>query len=73
MDIVKAFNHIPRIPIIQASLILGIAPQIVRAWSKSLVSLERRFAIRGSVGEPLKSSTGLAEGCAMKRSRHGSV
>ena len=65
MDIVKAFNHIPRIPIIRASLILGIAPQVVRAWSKALVSLERRFAIRGSVGEPLKSSTGLAEGCAM--------
>ena len=65
MDIVKAFNHLPRVPIIQASLILGIPAPIVRAWSKALVSLERRFAIRGSIGKALRSTTGLAEGCAM--------
>ena len=65
MDIIKAFNHLPRVPILQASLILGIPAPVVRAWGKALTCLERRFAIRGSIGPASKSTTGLAEGCAM--------
>ena len=65
VDIVKAFNHLPRLPIIRASIHLGLPRPVVRAWSNALVKLERRFAIRGSIGPPLRSSTGLAEGCAM--------
>lgn len=65
VDIIKAFNHLPRIPILRAAKHLGLPRPVIRAWSSALMTLERRFAIRGSVGPPLKSSTGLAEGCAM--------
>ena len=65
VDIVKAFNHLPRLPILRAAKHLGLPAPVIRAWASALTTLERRFVIRGSVGPPLKSSTGLAEGCAM--------
>ena len=45
--------------------ILNVAPQILVAWSKALVSLERRFTIHQCVGPPLKSTSGFAEGCSL--------
>ena len=65
VDIVKAFNHLPRLPILRAAKHLGLPKPVILAWTSALTTLERRFSIRGSIGPALRSSTGLAEGCAM--------
>lgn len=65
VDLEKAFNMLPRVPILEFMRILNVAPQILVAWSKALVSLERRFTIHQCVGPPLKSTSGFAEGCSL--------
>ena len=65
LDIVKCFNHLPRIPIFAVMKHLGVAVPILRAWSCALRNMERRFAIRGSVSTPVRSTTGFAEGCSL--------
>eukprot|EP00435_Cladocopium_sp_Y103_P071758 s627_g38.t1 len=62
LDIIKCFNHLPRIPIFGILRHMGAAPPVLHAWHLALTMMERRFAIRGSVGQALKSSTGCAEG-----------
>ena len=64
-DIVKAFNCLPRIPILAAAVQLGVHPSIIRPWTSMLTSLTRHFVIRKSYGPGLKSTTGLAEGCGL--------
>ena len=65
LDVVKCFNHLPRTPLFGVLKHLGAPPQVLRAWSQALALMERRFSIRGSVGDPLRSSTGFAEGCSL--------
>eukprot|EP00435_Cladocopium_sp_Y103_P013223 s3565_g3.t1 len=65
LDIVKCFNHLPRIPILGVLQHMGVCPQVLLAWSKALCQMERRFSIRGSVSPPLRSTTGMAEGCSL--------
>ena len=65
LDIVKAFNHLPRIPIQHALAKLGVHPKILRGWSSALFQIERRFVIRGGVSDPIKSTTGYPEGCPL--------
>ena len=64
-DIVKAFNCLPRIPILAAAVQLGVHQSIIRPWTATLTRLTRHFVIRKSYGPGLKSSTGLAEGCGL--------
>ena len=59
-DLVKAFNHLPRIPVLAA---LGLDEGVLRAWSGALCGLERRFRIRSSSGPALKSSEGCGMSC----------
>ena len=61
-DIQKCFNNLPREPLLQVLLRLGIAPPIIRSWCNALTTISRRFAIRGSIGPSHKSTTGFAEG-----------
>ena len=65
VDLEKAFNMLPRFPVLQFLQRLGVAPPILVAWSQALVHLERRFTIHQCVGPPLKSSSGFAEGCGL--------
>ena len=65
VDIVKCFNTLPRTPLLAICHHLGIPKGLVKAWSKALCQMERRFVIRGATGPPLRSSTGFAEGCGM--------
>eukprot|EP00435_Cladocopium_sp_Y103_P051104 s1149_g15.t1 len=65
LDIVKCFNHLPRLPILGVLQHMGVSPQVLRAWSQALCQMERRFSIRGSVSSPLRSTTGMAEGCSL--------
>eukprot|EP00435_Cladocopium_sp_Y103_P076071 s49_g75.t1 len=65
LDLIKAFNHLPRLPIIKVGIAMGLPTQILKAWSTFLCTMERRFFIRGATGPPLQSCSGLPEGCGM--------
>ena len=65
IDLVKAFNLLPRIPILSVMHHLNVAPQIIRGWSNALCGLRRRFKIRNAIGPALASVTGFAEGDAL--------
>lgn len=65
VDLEKAFNMLPRMPVLEFLRILGVPPPTLLAWSKALVALERRFTIHQCMGPPLKSSSGFAEGCSL--------
>lgn len=63
-DIRKAFNRLPREPLLQmAGLIGGVASQILLPWERTLCNLERHFVIRQAYGPGLTAVTGFAEGC----------
>ena len=65
VDLVKAFNLLPREPLIAACVKLGAPGPVLRAWSSALHQLQRRFIIRGGASPPLRSVTGFPEGCGM--------
>ena len=65
IDIEKCFNHLPRLPLLSVCCRLGLPSGTIRAWTRALTQMKRRFAIRGSVSPPHRSSTGCAEGCAL--------
>ena len=65
VDIIKCFNHLPRLPIIEVCCHLGIPTGTLRAWGMALCQMQRRFVIRGSAGPALTSTTGCAEGCGL--------
>ena len=64
-DVVKAFNCLPRWPVIQIALHIGLPASLVQPWTSFLDGLERRFLIRNAVGQPLRSTCGFPEGCAL--------
>ena len=64
-DLIKAFNTLPRIPVIAFARVCGLPTQLLRPWMAALTGLRRRFRVRGSVGPAILSSTGFAEGDAL--------
>ena len=64
-DLVKAFNYLPRLPVLAFAVHVGIPVQIVRAWTSALCLLQRRFKVRNCVGPPIGSTTGFPEGDPM--------
>ena len=64
-DLVKCFNTLPRVPLLQLAAHLGIPTEVLVPWSQSLSQVQRRFQVRGAVGKPLPSTTGFPEGDAM--------
>jgi hypothetical protein len=65
VDLIKAFNMLPRTPILHFMSILNVNPKVMHAWGMALVSMERRFKLHNCVGPSLLSSTGFPEGCAL--------
>ena len=65
VDLIKAFNMLPRTPIMHFMALLNVAPRIMLAWGNALVSMERRFKLHNCVGPSLRSTTGYPEGCAL--------
>ena len=65
LDVVKAFNCLPRMPLLRAAIVLGVHPALIRAWTGMLTQLSRRFIVRHACGPPLVSTTGFAEGCPL--------
>ena len=71
IDLIKAFNTLPRLPIMHVMKRLKIPVQILRAWSSATIHMTRRFKIHNAVGPPERSSTGYAEGCAQFADEQG--
>ena len=65
VDLVKAFNLLPRYPVMAIMEYLKVPHQILHAWNASIHQMHRRFKIRGAVGPPVRSCTGFAEGDAL--------
>ena len=64
-DIEKAFNCLPRYPVLAMALHVGTSMDVMTAWTGALASMVRRFKVRDSFSMGFTTSTGLAEGCAM--------
>eukprot|EP00435_Cladocopium_sp_Y103_P002091 s1587_g1.t1 len=64
-DLIKAFNGLPRYPLFEIAVHIGICPGIVRAWASAVSQVTRQFWVRGQPGPPLRSSTGYPEGCGL--------
>ena len=64
-DIEKAFNCLPRYPVLAMALHVGTPFEVMTAWTGALASMVRRFKVRDSFSKGFTTSTGLAEGCAL--------
>ena len=65
VDIVKAFNEIPRDPVFRAAVFMGIHADIIRPWVAFSYQAKRYFSIRGTLSPGVASCTGFAEGCGL--------
>ena len=64
-DVTKAFNCLPRQPLIRAAIRLGVPACIIKPWVGMLTQLQRHFIVRNAYGPGLTSVTGFAEGCGL--------
>eukprot|EP00438_Fugacium_kawagutii_P026061 Skav206839 [mRNA] locus=scaffold637:186877:191724:- [translate_table: standard] len=65
LDLTKAFNCLPRVPLMGVCAKLGISTPVIRGWTAALSQMQRRFVVRGAVSPPLLSATGYPEGCGL--------
>ena len=65
LDIRRAFNAIPRLPLWHALLQMDFPPDILEAWVQFVSGQQRHFRVRDSVGPNVGSTVGYPEGCAM--------
>ena len=61
-DLTKAFNMVPRVPVIALSRLCGLPENLCRPWLSAITGLRRRFKVRGSVGPAVLSNCGFPEG-----------
>eukprot|EP00435_Cladocopium_sp_Y103_P073392 s153_g43.t1 len=61
-DVKKAFESVPREPMHQVALHLGLPLRVLDPWRRFLASFERRFFLRNQVGASIQSNHGLPEG-----------
>ena len=64
-DIQKAFNHLPRLAVMEICAHIGLPGNLLLGWAGALTTMGRRFQLRDHVTEPLYSNTGFPEGCAL--------
>ena len=62
LDLTKAFNQFPRVPVTMILEHMGVPRQYLAAWTNSLASMEKHFDHRNWISEPLRSTTGVVEG-----------
>ena len=65
MDITKAFDALPRSPILQACRKLGVPLGILRAWSGAMTANRRFFLLNNTFGAPTLTSRGVPQGCGL--------
>ncbi|CAE7940377.1 unnamed protein product, partial [Symbiodinium necroappetens] len=64
-DIVKAFNALPRRPLLAAAATLGFPSHVLGPWAAFLTGVQRRFIVRDCVSQPLLSTSGFCDGCPL--------
>ena len=65
VDITKAFNQLPRPPIVMLLKKLRVPPELVDFWHQFLQASERLPLLAGGLGAPIGSTTGAPEGDPM--------
>ena len=64
-DLVKAYNTLPRYPVLFACKLLGVDQTVLTGWAGALSMIKRHFNVRASFSSGLLSTTGLPEGCGL--------
>ena len=65
LDLQRCFNTVPRPPLEVALLRMGVPKKYVVAWFQMLCHFRRTLCIANQQGQPMKSYTGIPEGCGM--------
>ena len=65
VDLTKAFNNLPRIPLSMLAAKLGLPKEYAFAHNGMLEELVRFVDLGGHIGHDIPSTTGVPEGCAM--------
>ena len=65
LDLIKAFNCIPRRPLAHMLIKKGVPMKVIKFWMSSLHNLSRLSQVGDNLGEPLFSSCGVPEGDAL--------
>ena len=65
VDLTKAFNNLPRIPLSMLAAKLGLPKEYAFAHNGMLQDLVRFVDLGGHMGHSIPSTTGVPEGCAM--------
>ncbi|CAE7399060.1 Pol [Symbiodinium necroappetens] len=64
-DVIKAFNSLPRVPLMTLAAHLGCPRRLLGPWCSFLEVNERRFMIRQQVSCAVQSTSGFPEGCPL--------
>ena len=64
-DLPKAFNHIPRLVVLEAGALLGLPIPLLLAWAGAVSTVGRRFQLGPHLSKGVYSVTGLPEGDAL--------
>ena len=64
-DVIKAFNCVPRYPVLAIAIHVGTPPGITTAWASGVTNMKRHFQVRNSFSPGFTTSTGVAEGCGL--------
>ena len=65
LDLTKAFNQFPRVPVKMLLIRMGLPDHIALSWLNSLNNLHRHFDHRGWASQGITSTTGVPEGDGM--------
>ena len=64
-DIEKAYNCLPRWPIVVSAMLVGTPFEVLNGWCGAMSMMRRHFKIRDNFSDGFLTSTGLAEGDAL--------
>ena len=65
LDLTKAFDHLPRLPLWRHGLRLGIPPAVIRAWAGAVIGHQRHFQVGLTTGPGQATTKGFPQGCAL--------
>jgi len=65
VDLVRCFNTLPRKPLFEALIRMGVPVRYITAWNMILQDMTRVLSIGRSCSKPSISFTGVPEGCGM--------
>ena len=63
LDLIKAFNGLPRRPALHLLKKLGCPPALADSWYASLLRMKRVFCVGTDISAAHSATTGVAEGC----------